>query len=219
LLIASSVSINLTGSIYAQGGSSVAGLGGGGGSGGAIRLAAPTINGNGTLYLYGGLYTGACGQGIVSGGSGVARIESYNGANFTISTECTTNNGTEYLAAPYNTFISPLGPTTITIVSVNGVPVTQPPTGSFQTPDVTINSTGSVQLAIQATNVPPGSVVNLQFYSDNGPDIFVTSPPLAGTQASSTATANVTFPTGYTRGLVYASFTGPAGQVAKPPAQ
>jgi hypothetical protein len=122
LLIASSVSINLTGSIYAQGGSSVAGLGGGGGSGGAIRLAAPTISGNGTLFLFGGLYAGGCRTDSLNGGPGVARIESYNGWNFGIHAECNSvSDGAEYLAAPYSTFISSLGPTTITVTSVNNI--------------------------------------------------------------------------------------------------
>jgi hypothetical protein len=215
ILIASSVSINLTGSIYAYGGDG-SNLGdGGGGGGGAIRLAAPTISGNGILYLAGGNCTDN-GTNSTHGTPGIARVESFNGASFNINNPggyCAGAYGVQYLAAPYNSFVSPQAPSTVTITTVNGVPVTEPPTGSFQTPDVTINSSGSVALAIQATNVPVGSIVNLQFYSDNANDLFVQSTPLAGTLAQSTATANVTFPTGYTRGLVFASFTGPSPNI------
>ena len=200
IFIASSVSITLTGYINARGGN---GYNSGSGSGGAIRLAAPTIGGNGQLGIASG------GDSSLGATLGIARVESFNGASFPLNPGV----GPEYIAAPYKTFLSTRPPATVSITSVNNLPVTQPPTGSFQTPDVMINSSGPVQLAIQAVNVPVSSVVNLQFYSDNGPDIFATSTALVGTLASSTATATVTFPTGYTRGFVYATFTGPAPNI------
>jgi hypothetical protein len=106
---------------------------------------------------------------------------------------------------PFNTFL-PATPPAIRVTSVGGVPVTPLPTGSFQMPDVTINASGPVTVAISASNVPLGTIVNVQFYSENGPDLIVASTPLTGSLASSTATAQVTLPSGFSRAFVFASF-------------
>jgi hypothetical protein len=107
---------------------------------------------------------------------------------------------------PFKTFL-PSAPPTITVTKIGGVAVNPLPTGSFVMPDVTINNTGPVTVEISAANIPIGTVVNLQFYSESGPDIITTSTGLAGASAASTtATAQVTFPSGFTRGFVFASF-------------
>ena len=197
ILIASSVSITVNGTISANGGSAPS-SGGGGGSGGAIRLVAPLIQGSGHLSAVGG--TSGCGGPPFIGGGGTVRLEAFQegfsgnfpGANVTAG-------------SPFNTFV-PTAPPTLTVTSLGGVAVNPLPTGSFQVPDVTINSSGPVTVAISASNVPVNTVVKLEFYSENGPDIFTQSTPLAGSLASSTASAQVTLPSGFTRGFVFASF-------------
>jgi len=94
----------------------------------------------------------------------------------------------------------------LTVVSVNGVSVASPPMASFTTADVNINSSAAVPVVVNASNIPPGTVPTLQFFGDNGTDFSVTAPALAGTMASSTTTVQVTFPAGFTRGYVTASW-------------
>jgi hypothetical protein len=91
------------------------------------------------------------------------------------------------------------------VVSVNGVSLPATPTGSFVTPDVSINSTAAVPVVINATNIPVGTPLTLQFFSDNGTD-FTVPAALTGTLAQSTTTVQVTFPPGFTRGYVTASW-------------
>jgi hypothetical protein len=202
ILIASSSSITVNGTISANGGTagSQGGAlnGGGSGAGGAIRLAAPLLRGNGQLSVRGGGNT--CNGGGNNGGTGTVRLEAVQEEFTGGFSGATVTSGT-----PFNTFL-PAAPPAITVVSVGGIPVNPLPTGSFQTPDVTINSTAPVTVAIRAANVPVGTVVTLEFYSENGPDIKTTSTPLAGNLASSTATAQVTFPSGFARGFIFASF-------------
>jgi hypothetical protein len=93
------------------------------------------------------------------------------------------------------------------VVSVAGVALPAVPTGSFTVPDANINSSAAVPVVIQAAYIPPGTVPTLQFFSDiGGTDFSVTVPALSGTLAQSTATVQVTFPAGFTRGYVLASW-------------
>ena len=202
ILIASSTQIQNGGVINVPGGSGPCGGAAAGGSGGAVRLVAPSVSA-GTINAYGG--NNGC-NGNNAGSAGAIRIESFNnpGGNFPGNNG---SNPTVTYGSPFNTFVTASQVPTIKVVSVNGVPVTQPATGSFQMPDVTINTGSPVTLQIQASQVPVGTVAALLFFSDNGPDMTVNSTPLAGTLAASTATATVTFPAGYTRGFVSASFT------------
>jgi hypothetical protein len=196
ILIASSISITVNGTISANGGNGM--NNGGGGSGGAIRLVANTLQGSGHLSAAGGAPSAGSNNG---GSNGVVRLEAFT------QNCCNSSTSPVTQASPFNTFLPSSLPGTITVTSVGGVAVNPTPTASFQTPDVTINTGNPVVVNIQATNVPLGTVVNLQFYSDNGPDIITTTTALAGSLASSTAAAMVTFPTGFTRGFVFASYT------------
>ena len=82
------------------------------------------------------------------------------------------------------------------------MPVNPFPSGTFTVPDVTINTAATVPVELQAANIPVGTTVQLQFYSENGPDITATTT----LDASLKATAQVKFPSGYSRGLVSVSF-------------
>jgi len=184
ILIASSTSISITGSITANGGSpgSCSSACGGKGSGGAVRLISPTVTGNGTV----------------------------SAAQIRIETASTSN--TLILSTPYtitstpNLYLPTAPPGALTVVSVGGVNLPASPTASFTLPDATINAPGAVPVVIQANNIPPGTVVALQFFSDGGTDFSIQAPALTGSMAQSTTTAQVTFPAGFTRGYVVASW-------------
>jgi len=199
ILIASSAPITINGSIVAAGGS-VASAGGGSGSGGAIRLMAATIQGNGTLNVSGG-QSGSCYGGYSV--SGLARLEAFNQL-FSGSIRGNSASG-----SPYNTFLPTSGSEpTLTVATVNGVTVTPTPQGNFVVPDVTFSATGPVQVVINGSNIPPGTPVSLQFYSENGPDIVMANAAqLQGSSASSTAIVMVNLPAGFSRGFISASFS------------
>jgi hypothetical protein len=194
ILIASSASINFgpsTNLINASGG---AGSGGGGsGAGGAIRLMAPSIS----------VPDPNCSCFYDAFPASVVRVETFSLSGVPNGN---TGAGGFSVAVPFSTFVTSNIQPSIGVLSVNGVLVNQPPSGSFQMPDVTINSIGPVTIALKATQVPTGTVVSLHFVSDNGSDV-TTSAIFGGTLAQSTASTTVTFPSGFSRGFVTASFS------------
>ncbi|MDX1999915.1 MAG: hypothetical protein SF066_19535 [Thermoanaerobaculia bacterium] len=200
LLLASSSRIVVSGSVQAKGGngnSTVGICGGGGGSGGTLRLVATTLEGNGALTTAGG--TGANGGGT-PGSVGRIRLEALN-HRFTGTTDINTG-----YSSP-NAILPPAGGPRVRVVSVDGVAVPANPSGSYPLPDVTINKAGPVTFAIEAENVPVGTVVKLRLFSESHQTAVIDSTPLAGTLASSTATASVTLPTGVSRFTVEARWT------------
>jgi hypothetical protein len=194
ILIASTVSISGAGSIKANGGASSSASGSG--AGGGIRLVAPTVSLTGLLNASEGTRYSAC-QG---GSDGVVRIEA-----FTIG--AINASGNLYTATPFGLFVSSTGVPSISVLSVGGNPVATSPTGTFTMPDVTVNSNSPLPVSITASNVPVGTVVTLVIFSENGPDQSIMSTPLAGTLASSSATASVTLPSGFSKGFVKATYT------------
>ncbi len=229
ILIASSTSIAVNGSISAAGGGGVYLVGfygwlGAGGSGGAIRLVAPTLSGSGHLnvnggFVYasnGGCYAGYPGYGCSNslsqypsfGSQGWVRLE-----GFTISNSLVLDTGNAFVMRS-----SPIDPSTlrpassIRITAVNGIQVPLNPSGSFALPDVTISSNGSVNIDIAATGIPSGTVVTLQVYPQSPLDMTTVNLPtaqatLVGTLQSSSATAIFTFPYGFSKGFVRATWT------------
>jgi len=90
------------------------------------------------------------------------------------------------------------------VAAIDGIPVPSSPAGSFVLPDVTMSKVGSVNVDIQATGIPPGTVVTLQVYPQSPTDQTTVNLPtaqatLAGTLGSSTATVAFTFPYGFSR--------------------
>jgi hypothetical protein len=221
LLIASSSTITINGTINANGGAGGNSGGaqgntscyptvlayaygyGGGGSGGGIRLAANTVAGTGTLTAAGGAFSSNCNGACTAngGGNGVVRIEAFTD-NFT-----GTVTGTQANGSPFATFVPTNPPPSVTVVSVNSTKITQPPTGSLATPDVTIDTSSSVALTVQASYIPVGTIITLNIFSDNNTQQAVKTTALVGSLASSTATANVTFPSGYSLNYVKATWT------------
>lgn len=189
IVSSSSITINSTGYITASGGGAGGGLGGcggGSGSGGAIHLVAPTVTGTGSLFAGGGA-TG-----------GIIKISA------STNTFAGQVNVTSVTGGLYNPPL-PAGLPLVRVVSVNGVNAPTFPTASYLVPDVTINSSTPVTVAIAANNLPTGTVVKLYLTSEQGNDTVINCDPLAGTLASSTANCNSTpFPPGVTISLIRA---------------
>jgi hypothetical protein len=200
LLIASSVSITVTGTITANGGSGASGSGGG--AGGGVRLVAPTIAGIGAITATGGVgSSGNSGYGC-TGANGIVRLESLQNT-FTGST-----SGNLYLANPFSLFIpASTAQPSLMVTSIGGVPVPSNPTGSFVVPDAVVNSTSPLTVNIQASNIPLGTIPTIYFSTENFPDQKIAANAgLAGTLASSTTTATVTLNPGYSIGFITATW-------------
>ena len=183
LLIAASGAVNITGTITADGGG-----GGwfgrrfhsnsGSGSGGAIRIIATTVSGNGRVYARGG------GTNITNGR---IRIEAER-MTFTGRSE------PQYLLGrPGSLYFD--GRPSVRIVSVGEQSVPAQPSGST---DVTFADTltSAVNISLEASNVPLGTVVSVNVIPVAGDLVRANSTPLAGSVSSSTATASVTLPAG-----------------------
>jgi hypothetical protein len=193
LLIASSGTITVTGTILAQGGSGGLDPGqfpgpgrGGGGSGGAVRLVATTLAGSGgTINVNGGTASG------INGSPGRIRIEAF------------TNTAAFLFAGVPPTAISVANPTTVMlanaptlrIASVAGVPTPATPSGSFATPDVTLpaTTTNPVAVSLEGTNIPPGTSVTLRVQGEFG-SVTLANTTLTGTQTATITSANVILP-------------------------
>jgi hypothetical protein len=200
ILIASSGTITIAsgGQITARGGNiQNYNAGAGAGAGGSIRLVANTITGNGNLYIGGP--GEACGTSAGAGGR--IRLEAFQ-QSFTGNID-----GTLTSSSPFATFVPTATSPKVKVLSVNGVAVAANPNGYFTVPDVTINSSTAVPVIIEADNIPKGTVITMQVFSENGPTQPITFPALAGAGPNFQVSANVAFPTGFSRGFIQASFT------------
>jgi hypothetical protein len=167
--------------------------GGGDGSGGSVELSANSVRGGGSVLARGGNFQN-------NGGSGSIRFESVQ-LPVGINTDIAASQ-----AAPGALF-QPNLPVSIQVVSVAGVQVANPALGRFQNPDVVINSSAPATVTIQTTGIPPGTVLNLNIYSEDGSTQNVQTTPLQGTVQSATATASATFPPDLSLGIVKATWT------------
>ena len=185
LLIASSTSITINGNIIANGGSSSGGLGG---NGGALRLVAPSINGSGgTISARGGQPNGA---------DGAVRFESSDNRF-----QGTINTGHVFRGRPLGLFLPPNPPPSVRIESINGVLLT--------TQEFTTNQPSLITVAVGARNIPTGTVVELQCFSQSGQNQTIKTSPLTGTLEHSQATAVAPFPKGVSRCFATAEWTPP----------
>lgn len=199
IVIASSGTLTLSGSILARGGAGGqvgACVGqGGGGSGGAVRLVATTLTGsNGTINVTGG--AGAfnnvsfpCNSASGAGARGRIRLEAFTSTGAINLVGVTPSTGQPTFA------VLPTVPT-LQIVSVAGVAAPATPTGSFATPDITLpaTTTNPVTVALAGANIPPGSVVTVR--AQGQVDAVTTaSTTLAGTPSASSASASLAIPT------------------------
>ena len=203
ILIASSVAIRVNGSIRSvggTGGASGAGTGpGGGGSGGAVRLLAPQIYGTGSVSAAGG--PGGSGS-AYGGGLGRLRLEAFRFD----SIPALTGSYRVVTLSPEAIFLPTHGIPSVRVTTLDGEAVPINPTGSFLLPDMTINKSTPVVLAIQAKNIPLGTQVKLNIFSESGADQLLTSTPLTATTAASVAEASGTLPPGFSRCFVRATW-------------
>jgi len=219
LLIAGSTTITVNGTITANGGNGGTPGGGGGycffndsqgygggGSGGGIRLVANTITGSGVLTVAGGQGFGyQDGSHVNNGGLGVIRFEAFTE---TFSGKTT---GTVSIGTPYYGFLGlpTTPPPTIVVTMVDNNQVANPPKGSLINPDVTIDNSSQVMVMVQAAYIPLGTKLTLNVFSENGTNgtnQTVQTTPLSGTLEQSTATAMLTFPSGYSLNYMKATW-------------
>ncbi len=199
ILIASSGTIAFTGSITAaggKGGNTIDVVGapgaGAGGSGGAVRLVANTITGSGGSISVAGGSRGSHTASLTSagsGGSGRIRIEAYTNT-------ATINFAQAPSIAQPGVVALPSAPS-LAITSVAGAAAPATPTGSLTTPDITLpaGTTNPMTLGLAAANIPLGTTISVTAKPQNGAASSTASTPLAGTLASSTATASLSIPT------------------------
>lgn len=195
ILIASSTTINITGSLTANGGDGY-GSYSGGGSGGAIRLVANTITGTGLVSAKGGSLSN-----YSKGGQGRIRIEAFTNT-YTPGTDPAYSFGQPGSVFPANV-------PALSITSIAGVTVPANPTGSYTTPDLILpnTTTNPVTVNIAAFNIPVGTTVAVTVTPQLGSSSSVNA-TLAGTNSSSTASANVTLSTQYSNVIAaQATFT------------
>lgn len=196
ILIASSGTVNIAGTVNANGGvgGAIAGVNGGGpgggGAGGAIRIVATTIAGNGVMDAQGnnpGTEATVDYSKGGAGGSGRIRLE----AEVFLRTAGSNPAYTQGLPGPI--FIA--GLPTLRISSVGGADVPAEPTGNA---DVTLPSTmaNPVAVAFTTTGVPAGNTVKLSLKPASGNEVTATSTQLAGDTTSATASVNINFPNG-----------------------
>ncbi len=186
--------------VYANGGWGAYGAyNGGGGSGGSIHLQAPVMDllGNATLQVAGSSLNGG---GTGTSASGRIRLDrdlQNGGASATVTP----------VAGPFTGIDVPL-PTSqpkVVVTSIGGQSVPEKPGDGYTNPDVTLNAQSPVTVEIAAANIPLGTIVKLYITTDvGGTDAIADTTPLAGTLASSTATASVTLPQGVSRIFVRA---------------
>lgn len=207
MLLASTTKITLNGAIQSWGGTNGNGCGdycssdySYPGSGGAIRVLAPSFTGAGVLSSRSAAQT----AGGNSCGWGWLRLETMD------NTFTGTVDGGVFSSAPLPSIPIglPLGSTaglpTLNLVSIGGQSVPAAPTGLFTNPDVSVNSSLPLTINVAATNVPPGTSVTVQVLNYTlGMQSATTT--LAGTLGSTTGTATVTLPPGVS--VVYASAT------------
>jgi hypothetical protein len=190
IMIASSRDIILNGVVRANGGGSDWSNGsyGGAGSGGGILLRADRVSGAGSLEAYGG---------TTSNPNGRIRVESY--------VRTLTGGATPVAVIGLPTANSDLNVVgTLTISSVKGQNVPQPPGGSLNSPDVVFTDAGPINVVVTGTGIPDGTQVKLRITT--GSSVIDATP---ATMTAGTATFNVTVPKGVGTFLATAQFNKP----------
>jgi hypothetical protein len=216
ILLAVSGTLNVTGSIIANGGGGgniganrlQPGVGtvGGGGSGGAIRLVATTLSGNGSITAVGagsGSYANVSNSG--NAGVGRIRLEADN-----ITRSAATNPAFTF-SAPRSLGLANVP--VIRIIRVAGIDSPADPTGNA---DIVLpaNTPNPVQVVIRTSNVPLGTTVEVINTPPRGQPVSTVSTGLAGTVAEATATASINLIDGPSVLLAALSFSvsGPQAQ-------
>ena len=200
LLIASSGTVTLTGSIGASGGygGAVAGTNSGGsggaGSGGAVRIVATGVTGAGSITANFG-----CPQAVTGSVNGNMNCNFYRSSvgRIRIEAEALTYSGTTTPAyttdVPGPVFLASLP--SLRIATVAGVAVPASPTGNA---DVTLPAdvVNPVTVTFETANVPTGNTILFKLIPAYGTPTEVLSAAIAGTTAAGTASITVSLPQG-----------------------
>jgi hypothetical protein len=205
LLIASSTTIIFNGAgtvnglangwILAYGGNG--GSRGCGGSGGAVRLVANSLNwANNNFGIDVTFQSGSACK--TAPQAGLARLEANTFGRVTTGNV----SGPAVTSLPFALNLPTTPPPVIKVTSINGIAINANP---FSFPDATINSPTPVPVVINATNMPANASVTMYLLSDTQANQAIPI-TLQGTSASSTATVQVTFPSNGTRGFVKATW-------------
>lgn len=204
VLIASSGTLALSGTIDVTGGDggglSGAGAGGhgAGGSGGAIRLMATRVEGNGKLLANGGCINNNNTRRQLCGSAGHHNELGGAAGRIRIEADAIAFNGTSQPAyvsdTPGSVFIA--SAPTLRIASVAGQPVPAQPTGANDVALPASAGEGPSVIGFESSNVPVGNVVTLRVVPRNGATIEVISPAIAGSTAAGTTQVPVTLPVG-----------------------
>ncbi|WP_424317117.1 Kelch repeat-containing protein [Haloferula sp.] len=199
ILIASSKDIVVSGTISADGGEGASATNvsngsrdGGDGSGGAIRLVADRVQGSGTLSAKNGF----------GSPNGRIRIE-----GFERSLAMSTVQPPASAGPPTDTLPGLDGNNTLTIASVDGANVRQPPEGNTTNPDVIFAEEGEITIVVGGTNVPDGTPITLRVSTSGG---LITlpadgDPPV--TMAAGSATFSTMVPAGVGTIQAYATIS------------
>jgi hypothetical protein len=226
ILIASNTRIQINGRILANGATSIGGSSfpfcaatGGPGSGGAIRLVAPTIAGFGANSIVQAIAGSPSGCNNV-GSPGRIRMEANSIGSFTGLTDPVPSVATA--PGPVSPAGSPplFSVPTLAIASVGGLNAPTDQFASYSVPDVTLplGTTNPVPVVVNLTSIPVGSPteIRVRLLARAGGITTVTIPATAhtGTFENSTATANVTLPAGSVTVLQANASTTLTGQFA-----
>lgn len=210
ILIAVSGTLTINGEIRANGGASgeVEGAGeggrGGGGSGGGIRLIATTLGGDGPISAAGGrgASTGShAGSGLAAPGRIRLEAETMNRSAGTTPQFSFAEPGPVFLT----------GMPSIRIASVGGIDAPAVPSGSA---DIVLaqDFPNPVEVVVEAFNVPLGNTATITLTPATGQAFSVITNALDGTEAASSAMAQIEVPDGPSTLLASVSFTVPEDQ-------
>src|SRR5574337_738820 len=205
IVIASSGTINVTGTITANGGTGsngesvqsgccwytyYRGGGGGGGTGGSIRLIANIIAGNGSLTATGG--GGGEGWSLYGGGGANGRIR----LEYSTTTRTAGTNPPMSIGYPYQ--VIPTNMPTLIIANAGGVDSPSVPKGSFGSPDVMLpfNTQNPITVVVTGANIPANTTVTLKASPAVGTASTATG-TLAGTDTSSSASIQINISKAY----------------------
>ena len=207
LLVAVNGTLQISGSIYANGGSggdvgnnyNAGGTPGGGGSGGAIRLVATTLSGNGTINAVGGV-----------GGKWSNNNNNPNGGVGRIRLEAETLTRTAATNPPFTQSLPGAlvvsGVPTIRISAVAGQTAPAVPTGHA---DIVLptGAPNPVAVDLATTHVPLGTTITVIVTPPHGAPTTSISSGLVGSEAAATASASINLPDGPSVLLATLSFS------------
>lgn len=201
-LAASSRDINLNGSITAKGGTRAwSGISyGGWGSGGAVRLVGDRVTGTGSITARSG------NNSSVSPDTGYVRIEAFYR---TFIDDSSSILPIATAGPPSNDpgSILPENQPMLTVTTVAGDAVPEPPAGSSADPDVIFQETGPITIIVTSENIPNGTPVTLRI-TTSGEVINLPGPgnPIV-TLSGGSATFTVIVPAGLGNIQAFAEFT------------